>query len=135
RLPPALDTTNQEKRDSYAAIDALKKEVVEAYPEDVPEKRHMAKKVFDNLKETIFRDDILNSRRRPDGRRFSEIRPISCEIGWLPRVHGSALFTRGETQALVTTTLGTKEDEQYMDDIEKREVKRTLLLTYNLLHT
>src|SRR4029077_13479043 len=134
RLRLAMDTTNQEKRDSYAAIDALKKEVVEAYPEDVSEKRQMAKKVFDNLKETIFRDDILNSRRRPDGRRFSEIRPISCEIGWLPRVHGSALFTRGETQAIVTTTLGTKEDEQFMDDIEKGEVKRRFLLHYNFPH-
>src|SRR5258706_3638426 len=111
RLRKSLDTTNQEKRASYAAVDALKKEVVESYPEDQPESRMMAKKSFDHLKEKIFRDDILNHRRRPDGRRFSEIRPITCEVGWLPRTHGSALFTRGETQALVTTTLGTKEDE------------------------
>jgi polyribonucleotide nucleotidyltransferase len=134
RLRAAMDTTNQEKRDSYAAVDALKKEVVEGYPEDEPGKRQMAKKLFDHIKETIFRDDILNSRRRPDGRRFSEIRPINCEIGWLPRAHGSALFTRGETQALVTTTLGTKEDEQFMDDIEKGEVKRRFLLHYNFPH-
>src|SRR6266542_3945661 len=134
RLRAAMDTTSQEKRDSYAAVDALKKEVVERYPEDEPEKRQMAKKVFDHLKESLFRDVILNSRRRPDGRRFSEIRPISCEVGWLPRVHGSALFTRGETQALVTTTLGTKEDEQFMDDIEKGEVKRRFLLHYNFPH-
>jgi len=131
RLRSALDTTNQEKRASYAAVDALKKEVVESYPEDQPETRAMAKLVFDQLKETIFRDDILNKRRRPDGRRFSEIRPIDCEVGWLPRVHGSALFTRGETQALVSTTLGTKEDEQFMDDLEKGEVKRRFLLHYN----
>jgi polyribonucleotide nucleotidyltransferase len=134
RLRASLDTTNQEKRDSYAAVDALKKEVVESYPEDQPEQRAKAKKVFDHLKETIFRDDILNNRRRPDGRRFSEIRPISCEVGWLPRTHGSALFTRGETQALVTTTLGTKEDEQFIDDIEKGEVKRRFLLHYNFPH-
>jgi len=134
RLRAALDTTGQEKRDSYSAVDALKKEVVDSYPEDQPERRSMAKKVFDNLKETIFRDDILNNRRRPDGRRFSEIRPISCEVGWLPRTHGSALFTRGETQAMVTTTLGTKEDEQYIDDIEKGEVKRRFLLHYNFPH-
>src|SRR6266850_1304091 len=94
----------------------------------------LAHKVFDHLKENIFRDDILNNRRRPDGRRFSEIRAISCEVGWLPRVHGSALFTRGETQALVTTTLGTKEDEQFMDDLEKGEVKRRFLLHYNFPH-
>ena len=115
RLRASLDTTQQEKRASYAAVDALKKEVVESYPEDQPEQRQMAKKIFDQLKEKIFREDILNNRRRPDGRRFSEIRPITCEVGWLPRVHGSALFTRGETQALVTTTLGTKDDEQFIE--------------------
>src|SRR5438552_4690443 len=134
RLRAALDTTGQEKRASYAAVDALKKEVVEGYPEDQPEQRLMAKKSFDHLKEKIFRDDILNRRRRPDGRRFSEIRAINCEVGWLPRTHGSALFTRGETQALVTTTLGTKEDEQFMDDLEKGEIKRRFLLHYNFPH-
>jgi polyribonucleotide nucleotidyltransferase len=134
RLRAALDTTNQEKRDSYAAVDALKKEAVESYPDDQPALRQMAKTVFDHLKEKLFREDILDKRRRPDGRRFSEIRPITCEVGWLPRVHGSALFTRGETQALVTTTLGTKEDEQYMDDLEKGELKRKFLLHYNFPH-
>jgi polyribonucleotide nucleotidyltransferase len=134
RLRASLDTTQQEKRASYAAVDALKKEVVESYPEDHPEQRLMAKKIFDHLKEKIFREDILNNRRRPDGRRFSEIRPITCEVGWLPRVHGSALFTRGETQALVTTTLGTKDDEQFIDDIEKGEIKRRFLLHYNFPH-
>src|SRR5438128_6781409 len=134
RLRAALDTTDKNKRASYAAVDALKKEVVETYPEDQPDIRQMAKRVFDHLKETIFRDDILNNRRRPDGRRFGEIRPISCEVGWLPRAHGSALFTRGETQAMVTTTLGTKEDEQFIDDIEKGEVKRRFLLHYNFPH-
>jgi len=74
---------------------------------------------------------MLGLRRRPDGRKFSEIRPIQCEVGWLPRVHGSALFTRGETQAIVTTTLGTKMDEQYLDDIEQGEVKRRFMLHYN----
>jgi len=134
RLRATMDVTNQDKRESYAGVDALKKEVVESYPEEELEKRAMSKRIFDHLKETIFRDDILNSRRRPDGRRFSEIRPITCEVGWLPRVHGSALFTRGETQAIVTTTLGTKEDEQYLDDIEKGEVKRRFLLHYNFPH-
>ena len=134
RLRAALDTSNQEKRDSYAAVDALKKEVVESYPLEDLEARQMAKTMFDNLKEGIFREDILDKRRRPDGRRFSEIRPITCEVGWLPRVHGSALFTRGETQALVSTTLGTKEDEQYIDDLEKGELKRRFLLHYNFPH-
>ena len=134
RLREALDTTNKEKRASYAAVDELKKEVVDANPADMPEQRQMAKAIFDHLKESIFREDILDKRRRPDGRRFSEIRPISCEVGWLPRVHGSALFTRGETQAMVSTTLGTKEDEQYIDDLEKGELKRRFLLHYNFPH-
>jgi len=134
RLREALDTTNKEKRASYSAVDDLKKEVVDAYPADLAEQRQQAKAIFDHLKETIFREDILDKRRRPDGRRFSEIRPISCEVGWLPRVHGSALFTRGETQAMVSTTLGTKEDEQYIDDLEKGELKRRFLLHYNFPH-
>jgi polyribonucleotide nucleotidyltransferase len=131
RLREALDTTGKDKLTSYGAIDALKKEVVDSYPDDQPERRQMAGKVFSHLKEKIFREDMLGNRRRPDGRKFSEIRPITCEVGWLPRVHGSALFTRGETQAIVTTTLGTKIDEQYMDDIEKGEVKRRFMLHYN----
>src|SRR5688500_3516682 len=131
QLRAALDTTGKDKLSSYAAIDALKKEVVSSYPEDQPDARSMAGKAFSQLKEKIFREDMLGNRRRPDGRKFSEIRPITCEIGWLPRVHGSSLFTRGETQAIVTTTLGTKMDEQFMDDLEKGEVKRRFLLHYN----
>jgi len=131
RLRKALDTTGTDKLSSYAAIDELKKEVVDSYPEDNSETRQMAGKVFGRLKEKIFRDDMLGKRRRPDGRKFSEIRPIACEVGWLPRAHGSALFTRGETQAIATTTLGTKMDEQYMDDIEKGEVRRRFMLHYN----
>ena len=130
RMREALDTTGKDKISSYAAIDALKKEVVESYADD-EEKRLGASAVFSHLKEKIFRDDMLGNRRRPDGRKFSEIRPISCEVGWLPRVHGSALFTRGETQAVVTTTLGTKMDEQYVDDLEKGEVKKRFMLHYN----
>ena len=131
KLREALDSTGRDKITTYAGIDALKKEVVDSYPEDDPETRQKAGKVFGYLKEKIFREDMLGNKRRPDGRKFSEIRPISCEVGWLPRVHGSSLFTRGETQAIVTTTLGTKMDEQYMDDIEKGEVKRRFLLHYN----
>lgn len=131
KLSETLDTTGKDKISSYAAIDALKKEVIESYPEDDAEKRATAGKVFGYLKEKIFREDMLGKRRRPDGRKFSEIRPISCEVGWLPRVHGSALFTRGETQAIVTSTLGTKMDEQFTDDLEKGEVKKRFLLHYN----
>ncbi|MDQ3714256.1 MAG: polyribonucleotide nucleotidyltransferase, partial [Acidobacteriota bacterium] len=130
RMREALDTTGKDKLTSYAAVDALKKEVVENYSDD-EEKRLAASSVFSHLKEKIFREDMLGNRRRPDGRRFSEIRPISCEVGWLPRVHGSSLFTRGETQAIVTTTLGTKMDEQFVDDLEKGETRKRFLLHYN----
>jgi polyribonucleotide nucleotidyltransferase len=131
KLRAALDSTGRDKIDVYAGLDALKKEVIESYPEDDPGARGNAGKAFGQLKEKIFREDMLTNKRRPDGRKFSEIRPINCEVGWLPRVHGSALFTRGETQAIVTTTLGTKMDEQYMDDIEKGEVRRRFMLHYN----
>jgi polyribonucleotide nucleotidyltransferase len=131
KLRTALDSTGREKIEVYAGQDALKKEVVNSYPEDDPARRSMAGKAFSHLKEKIFREDMLLNKRRPDGRRFSEIRPISAEVGWLPRVHGSSLFTRGETQAIVTTTLGTKMDEQFMDDIEKGEVRRRFMLHYN----
>lgn len=130
RLREALDTRGKNKISSYAAVDALKKEVVEAYAAE-PEKAALAGKVYSHLKEKIFREDILGNRRRPDGRKFSEIRPVNCEVGWLPRVHGSALFTRGETQAIATTTLGTKMDEQYTDDLEKGEVRKRFMLHYN----
>lgn len=131
KLRKALDSTGREKIEVYAGIDALKKEVVESFPEDEPETRAMAGKAFGHLKEKIFREDMLGNKRRPDGRKFSEIRPISCEVGWLPRVHGSALFTRGETQAMVTTTLGTKVDGQFMDDLEKGTIDRRFMLHYN----
>jgi len=130
-LRDCLDTAKHGKLESYTLIDQLKEKTVSAHPEDEPDKRKMAGAIFDTLKEKIFRDDILNRRRRPDGRRFTEIRPISIEVGWLPRTHGSALFTRGETQAVVTATLGTSEDIQYMDDLEKGEVKRRFMLNYN----
>jgi polyribonucleotide nucleotidyltransferase len=130
-LRDALDTGKHGKLESYALVDKLKEQVVSSQPEEDAEKRKMAGVIFDHLKEQIFRQDILDRRHRPDGRRFSEIRPISIDVGWLPRTHGSALFTRGETQAIVTATLGTSEDIQYLDDLEKGEVKRRFMLAYN----
>jgi polyribonucleotide nucleotidyltransferase len=130
-LREALNVSNKTKIESYNAIDDLKKRVTESYPEEDEAKRKEASGLFDVLKERIFRDDILNNRRRPDGRRFSEIRPITTEVGWLPRTHGSALFTRGETQAIVTATLGTSQDVQYLDSLESGEFKRRFMLNYN----
>ena len=131
RLRDALGTDKHGKIESYALVDELKDEAIAGYPEDQPEKRVLAKRLFNELKEKVFREDILFNRRRPDGRRFSEIRPLASEIGWLPRVHGSALFTRGETQAIVTCTLGTSHDAQFMDDLEKGELTRKFMLNYN----
>ena len=74
---------------------------------------------------------MLTHRRRPDGRAFDEIRHIDCEVGVLPRTHGSALFTRGETQALVTVTLGTKEDQQRIEMFDLSETAKRFMLHYN----
>jgi len=131
QLREALSVANKTKIESYSALDNLRAAVIEGYPEDQPEMRAEAGGLFDRLKERIFRDDILNKRHRPDGRRFSEIRPISIEVGWLPRTHGSSLFTRGETQALVTATLGTSQDVQYIENLETGEIKRRFMLNYN----
>jgi polyribonucleotide nucleotidyltransferase len=127
-LTDALNTQKHDKLESYALVDALKKKVKEAQPED---KQEEASKCYDALKERIFRDEMLKNHRRPDGRAFDEIRKITIETGVLPRTHGSALFTRGETQALVTVTLGTKEDEQRIELLEPGEATKRFMLHYN----
>jgi polyribonucleotide nucleotidyltransferase len=124
----ASNTGKYAKIESYKKIAALHDACVAEYPE---EQQDEAGKLFDLLKERIFRDEILIARRRPDGRAFDEIRRIDIEVGILPRTHGSALFTRGETQALVTTTLGTKDDEQRMELLSEGEVSKRFMLHYN----
>ncbi len=132
KIRKALDTTDgKDKIASYAELDSLKEEVLAEYSGEDGEDAAAASAVFSAIKEKVFREDILNNKRRQDGRRFGEIRAISSEVGWLPRVHGSALFTRGETQAIATTTLGTKQSEQFVDDLENGELKRRFLLHYN----
>src|SRR5690606_18951905 len=86
--------------------------------------------LFKKLEKDIVRNDILDSGRRIDGRDLVTVRPIVAEVGTLPRSHGSALFTRGETQALVVTTLGTGDDEQIVDALEG-EYRQNFLLHYN----
>ncbi len=127
-LTDALNTQKYPKLESYSRVAELKKRTVEAQPE---EKKEEAGKCYDALKERIFRDEMLKNHRRPDGRAFDEIRPISIETRVLPRTHGSALFTRGETQALVTVTLGTKEDEQRIELLEPGEAFKRFMLHYN----
>lgn len=103
-------------------------EIEALFPEE--EKRAQAVAVFDRVKEQLFRKEILEKRQRPDMRNFDQIRTIQSEIGFLPRTHGSALFTRGETQALVTVTLGTGEDVQRIDGLTG-ESSKSFMLHYN----
>lgn len=130
RLTAALDTSNKSKLDMQRAVDDLEKELIASFPADDPDKVKAAIGIFETLQERIFREDLLKHRRRPDHRAFDQIRPISCEVGFLPRTHGSALFTRGETQALVTATLGTADDVQRMEVLEGEAQKR-FMLHYN----
>jgi polyribonucleotide nucleotidyltransferase len=112
-------------------VDEVKNEVLATIPEEDEELQKEAQRAFERLREKYFRDDVLHRHRRPDGRAFDQIRAISCEVGLLPRVHGSALFTRGETQALATLTLGTKEDMQRLDLLFEDEAFKRFMLHYN----
>jgi polyribonucleotide nucleotidyltransferase len=127
-LTDAMDTGKYEKLESYSRVAQAKKKAVEAFTD---EEKAEAKALFDRLKERIFRDQMLKDRKRPDGRKFDEIRNIESEVGVLPRTHGSALFTRGETQALVTVTLGTKDDEQRIEMFDLAETSKRFMLHYN----
>jgi polyribonucleotide nucleotidyltransferase len=115
---------------SHRRLDEIVHEIVNSYPEEETEKRAQAGKIYQHVMEKIFRKEILQDRVRPDGRQFNEIRPIDAGVSLLPRTHGSALFTRGETQALVTVTLGTADDEQRLDTLEGESSKR-FMLHYN----
>jgi len=128
-LSDALNTQKYPKLESYHRVDGAKEKAVALFADDA--ERAEAGKVFDSLKEQIFRDEMLKDRRRPDGRAFDQIRPITCEVAVLPRTHGSAIFTRGETQALVTTTLGTKDDEQRIELFDPTETSKRFMLHYN----
>jgi len=131
RLRDALDTEKHPKLESYGLVDGIKDEIMKALPAEDAEKKKLAYRALERLRERIFRDDMLIRRRRPDGRAFDQVRQITCEVGILPRVHGSALFTRGETQALVTTTLGTKEDKQRLDLLFESDSFKRFMLHYN----
>jgi len=127
-LADALNTAKYGKLESYSRVAALRAKVIESYPDEQKEEAGL---LFDRLKERIFRDDIIHNHRRPDGRAFNQMRNIEMEVGLLPRTHGSGLFTRGETQALVTVTLGTKEDEQRLELLETGETSKRFMLHYN----
>ena len=117
----------EDKLENYATVDKLLEDLVASIPEEEVERRTDAKHIFKGLKEKVMRDEILERGRRLDGRRFDQIRPIWIEVGALPRVHGSAVFTRGETQALVSATLGTEDDAQKVEG----ETYKRFMLHYN----
>ena len=130
KLKDALDTEKHPKFESYALVKQIKDELKKQLPEGDAAAGKKLSKYFEKLRENIFRDQVLTERIRPDHRAFDKIRQISIETGVLPRVHGSALFTRGETQALVSCTLGTTDDAQRMESYEG-EQKRKFMLHYN----
>ena len=130
-LGPLTDAMRiSDKLENYAQVDKVLDELLASLPDDSVEQRASAKRVFKDLKEKVLRDEILERGQRLDGRKFDEIRDISSEIGLLPRVHGSAVFTRGETQALVTVTLGTSDDQQKIEQVDG-EIYKRFMLHYN----
>ena len=132
RLLEAVFQDNKLKR--QADVDALMNETAEAVKTKVGEENFdpaQIKMAFEVLQEEVYRNNILDAGKRCDGRAYDELRPISCSTNLLPRVHGSALFTRGETQAFVMTTLGTSRDFQELDGLTGGTKQKSFILHYN----
>ena len=129
-LIDALDTKKHPKLESYALVDSIEKKLEAELPKDDDDAKKKLSHYYETLRERIFREQVTKQRHRPDGRAFDEVRAIWIEAGVLPRTHGSAIFTRGETQALVTTTLGTSDDMQRLEGFEG-EAKKRFMLHYN----
>ena len=119
-----------EKQERYEKLSLLKDEVIKNELNEDEDNSEIISKVFDNLKKDIVRERILSGEKRIDGRDSNTVRPISVQTGVLPRTHGSALFTRGETQALVVTTLGTNKDAQIIDSLSGR-IEDSFIFHYN----
>ncbi len=125
--------TEKEKLPRYAALKEAKKEIKQKAAELFPDLDTLdsdVSEILDAIKKELVRSSVCNDGLRLDGRGLADVRPIEVEVGFLPRTHGSALFTRGETQAIVITTLGTARDEQLVENLEK-EFKRKFMLHYN----
>src|ERR1700684_1763607 len=129
-LSDRLDTKKHPKAESHQLVKDLKKQLQAEIPEEDEKAQAKLKQYFEILRERIFREEVLEKKRRPDARAFDEVREIWIEAGILPRTHGSAVLTRGETQALVTTTLGTSDDMQRLEGFEG-EAKKRFMLHYN----
>jgi polyribonucleotide nucleotidyltransferase len=122
---------NPNKHERSDAFQAVRDQFIESLPEEERDaKKSLVKRYFHDVEKKAVRDAILNEKIRLDGRKLNEIRPIWCEVDYLPSAHGSAIFTRGETQALVTITLGNKMDEQTIDGAVI-EGKSNFMLHYN----
>jgi polyribonucleotide nucleotidyltransferase len=118
------------KEERQEALRALMENTIESFSEQFPEREREIKEALQELEKADVRRKIIEHSQRIDGRELDEIRPISCEVRFLPRTHGSALFTRGQTQSLAVTTLGTKMDEQKIDALEGESWK-SYMLHYN----
>jgi polyribonucleotide nucleotidyltransferase len=120
------------KAERTQALSAIKSTIVEQLAEEFPDKPREIAEVIEGIEYKTMRERVLTAGERVDGRDLDTVRPISCEVGWLPRAHGSALFTRGQTQALATVTLGTTDDEQRIDSIDvAQETTKSFMLHYN----
>ncbi|PYP54800.1 MAG: polyribonucleotide nucleotidyltransferase [Gemmatimonadetes bacterium] len=120
------------KAERTQALSAIKSTIVEQVAEEFPDKQREIAEVIEEIEYKTMRERVLTAGERVDGRDLDTVRPITCEVGWLPRAHGSALFTRGQTQALATVTLGTTDDEQRIDSIDvAQETTKSFMLHYN----
>ena len=130
KLEKAFQITDKQER--YGQVAVIKDEMIEKLTEKYDDNYDEieASGVFKDIESSIVRSSILKDSKRIDGRGLSDIRPISVEVGLLPQTHGSSLFTRGETQAIVVTTLGTADDEQYIDSLDGTK-KQNFMLHYN----
>ncbi len=130
RIAEAMNLPNKEER--AQALAALQSTVNQELGEEFPDQGRVIAGILEDVLYHTMRGQVLDRGERIDGRDATTIRPITCEVGVLPRVHGSALFTRGQTQALVTTTLGSVDDEQRIDNIDvPRETTKSFMLHYN----
>jgi polyribonucleotide nucleotidyltransferase len=118
------------KQERYSRLDQIREQAIAAHTADDAASKGTVAAILENIERRVIRTMIIKEKRRIDGRASAEIRPISADVGILPRTHGSALFNRGETQALAVVTLGTSSDEQRMDFVSGEE-RRTFLLHYN----
>jgi len=122
----------KDKHTRIAAVEAAKKEIAESLSADLPDNAKEIHHILGDLEYNALRSQVLDTKKRVDGRGTTEVRPITIDVGLLPRAHGSALFTRGQTQALVAVTLGTANDVQRLDTIDSpSETTKSFMLHYN----